>query len=64
MYKKRAVMIISGANDYELYCLLYKLEPVTTCLDILTRNYYTKILQQSGCLHCQNSFLPYAFGND
>jgi len=45
--QKRAVMIISGANDYELYCLLSKLEQVNTRLDILTRNSYTKILQQS-----------------
>jgi len=31
--QKRAIMIISGANDYECYCLLYKLEQVNTRLD-------------------------------
>jgi len=49
--QKRAVMIISCANDYEMYCLLYKLEEENTRLDILTRKLYTKILQQSDCLH-------------
>jgi len=47
--QKRAVMIVSGANDYEFYCLLYKLEQVNTRLDTLTRNIYTKILQKSDC---------------
>jgi len=42
---------MSGANDYKIYCLLYKLEQVNTRLDILTRNIYTKILQQSDWLH-------------
>jgi len=37
--------------NLEFYCLLYKLEQVNTRLDILTRNLYTKILQQSDCLH-------------
>jgi len=49
--QKRAVMIISGADEYEFDCLLYKLEQVNTRLDILTRNFYTKILQQSDCLY-------------
>jgi len=28
--QKRAIMIISGANDYEFYCSLYKLKQVYT----------------------------------
>jgi len=45
-------MIISGANDNEFYCSLFKLEQqVNIRLDILTRNCYTRILQQSDCLH-------------
>jgi len=48
--QKRAFMFISGANDYtNFYYLLYKLEQVNTRLDTLTRNLYTKILQQSDC---------------
>jgi len=34
--QKRAIMIISGANDYAFYCSLYKLEQVITRLDTLT----------------------------
>jgi len=40
-----------GANDYEIYCSLHKLEQVYARLDILIQNFYTKILQQSDCLH-------------
>jgi len=47
---KRAIMIISGANDYDFYCSWYKLEQLNTRLNILTRNCYTKILQQSDML--------------
>ena len=49
--QKRAIMIISGANDYEFYCSLYDLEQVNTRLDTLTRNFYAKILQPNDCLH-------------
>jgi len=38
--QKRAVMIISGANDYEFYSLLYKLEQVNTRLDIWYKEPY------------------------
>jgi hypothetical protein len=44
-------MIISGTNNYEIYCSLYKLEQVLTRLDILTRTFYAKILQPNNCLY-------------
>ena len=49
--QKRAIMIISGANDCKFYCSLYDLEQVNTRLDTLTRNFYAKILQPNDCLH-------------
>jgi len=55
------LMIISGVNDYELYCSLYKLEHVNTRLDTFTyRNLYTKniaielLLAQTNCCHDEN----------
>ena len=44
-------MIISGANDYEVYCSFNMLEQVNTRLDNLTRNCYVKLLQPNDCLH-------------
>jgi len=43
--------MISGASDYEFYCLLFKLEQVNTRLDTSTQNLYTEKLQLSDCLH-------------
>ena len=37
--QKRAIMIISGASNYEFYCSLYKLEQVQTRLGTLTRKF-------------------------
>ena len=49
--QKRAIMIISGANNYEFYCSLYELEQVQTRLDTLTRKFYAQILQPNDCIY-------------
>ena len=53
--QKRAIMIISGSNDYEFNCSLYDLELMQTRLDKLSRKFYSKILQPNDCL---NKLLP------
>jgi len=51
-------MIISGANDYEFYFMLYKLEQVNTYLDTSTQNLYTKYCNRgtayTNCRHDEN----------
>jgi len=48
-------MIISGANDNEFCCLLYKLEQLNTRLDILIRNFLPKycnsVTAYTNCCH-------------
>ena len=41
--QKRAIMIISGSNDYEFNCSLYDLELMQTRLDKLSRKCYSNI---------------------
>ena len=40
--QKRAIVIISGSNDYEFDCALFGLELVKTRLDNLSRNFYLR----------------------
>jgi hypothetical protein len=38
--QRRALRVISNSNDYELYCVLYGIEPISVRLDNLTRLFF------------------------
>jgi len=48
-------MIISGANEYEFFCSLYKLEQINTRLDTLTQIFLPKYC--NGVTAYKKSFL-------
>lgn len=49
--QRRAVRIISGSSDYELYCVLYELEPIAVRLDRLAQTTFLRLCNPSDCLH-------------
>ena len=53
--QRRAIRIISGSSDYELYCTIYGIEPLAVRLDELTKCMFNRICRPTDCLH---SILP------
>jgi hypothetical protein len=49
--QRRALRIISGSNDYELYCAVYNIEPLSVRLSNLTRSFFERIRRPNDCLH-------------
>jgi hypothetical protein len=49
--QRRAICIISGSSDYELYCTIYGIEPLGVRLDELTKSMFNRICRSNDCLH-------------
>ena len=53
--QQRALKLISNSYDYELYCVLYDIEPIAVRLDNLARQFFYKICRSTDCI---NYLLP------
>ncbi len=49
--QRRAIRIISGSSDYELYCTIYGIEPLSVRLNELTKSMFNRICRPTDCLH-------------
>jgi len=49
--QRRAIRIIFGSSDYELYCTIYSLELISVRLETLTRRFFAKICSPNSCLN-------------
>ena len=53
--QRRALKLISNSYDYELYCVIYDIEPIAVRLDNLARQFFYKICRSTDCI---NYLLP------
>ncbi len=53
--QRRALKLIFNSLDYELYCALYNIEPISVRLDNLACSFFRKICRDNDCL---NYLLP------
>ena len=51
LIQRRALRIISGSPDYELYCVLYDIDPISVRLDNLARSMFQRLCRPDDCLH-------------
>jgi hypothetical protein len=49
--QRRALRIISGSNDYEVYCAVYYIEPLSVRFSNLTQSFFEHIRRPNDCLH-------------
>ena len=48
--QRRAMKILSGSDDYELYSVIYNIEPIYVRLDTLARSFFNRMSQPTDCL--------------
>jgi hypothetical protein len=49
--QRRALRIISSSTDYELYCVLYNIEPISVRLNELAKSFFHRICTPGDCLN-------------
>jgi len=49
--QRRAIKLILNSHDYELYCVIYDIEPIAVRLDNLAQQLFQKVCDGNDCVN-------------